>query len=45
MVCAVLESEQESVRRVAVNLIRDTRNNPTKSPREGVAGKVECKSH
>ena len=36
MVCAMLESEQESVRRVAVNLIRETRNNPNKISKEKV---------
>ena len=53
MVCAVLDSEQESVRRVAVNLIRETRNNPNKISKEKVLQgvrkhevpffKVECK--
>ena len=36
MVCAMLESEQESVRRVAVNLIRETRDNPNKISKEKV---------
>ena len=44
MVCAILESEEESVRRTAVNIIRKYRDKPTKISKSKVLQGIRKRS-